>query len=69
MRRVEALPNGALPSRHRGDVRLHRGVAVRLCDLRVAAREEDDRLAFSQLDRLTSPAPGLAFAPAFGFLD
>jgi hypothetical protein len=27
----------ALPARHRGDVRLHRGVSVRLRDLRVAA--------------------------------
>ena len=39
--RVEALPEVALPARHRGDVRLHRGVAVGLRDLRVAAREED----------------------------
>ena len=50
--RVEALPEVALPARHRGDVRLHRGVSVRLRDLRVAAREEDDLLAFSHLDRL-----------------
>jgi hypothetical protein len=28
--RVEALPEVALPARHPGDVRLHRGVAVRL---------------------------------------
>src|SRR4029434_1915486 len=50
--RVEALPEVALPARHRGDVRLHRGIAVRLRDLRVATREEYDLLAFSQLDRL-----------------
>ena len=35
--RVEALPEVALPARHPGDVRLHRGVAVRLRDARVTA--------------------------------
>src|SRR5207237_3637134 len=51
--RVEALPEVALPARHPGYVRLHRGVAVRLRDARVAAREDDgDLLAFSHLDRL-----------------
>src|SRR6202140_2664554 len=51
--RVEALPEVALPTRHPGYVRLHRGVAVRLRDARVAAREDDgDLLAFSHLDRL-----------------
>src|SRR2546427_766676 len=35
--RVEPAPDVALPARHRGDVRLHRGVAVGLCDLRIAA--------------------------------
>src|SRR5215510_11304337 len=48
--RVEALPEVALPARHCGDVRLHRSFAVRLRDLRVAAREEDDLLALSHLD-------------------
>ena len=43
--RVEAAPDVALPAGHRGDVGLHRGVAVGLGDLRVAAGEEDDLLA------------------------
>jgi hypothetical protein len=34
---VEAAPDVALPARHRGDVRLHWGVAVGLRDLRIAA--------------------------------
>ena len=38
--RVEAAPDVALPARHGGEVGLHRGVAVALGDLRVAAREE-----------------------------
>src|SRR5262249_50044282 len=49
--RVDALPELALPSRHRGDVRLHRGVAVSLRDAWVATRE-DGLLAFAPLDRL-----------------
>src|SRR5229473_760325 len=64
--RVEAFPEVALPTRHRGDVRLHRGVAIRLRDLRVAAREEDgDLLAFSHLDRVGLPRTWLGLAPAF----
>src|SRR5438132_7355289 len=51
--RVEPAPDVVLPARHPDDVRLHRGVAVRLRDLRVDARENDgDLLAFSHLDRL-----------------
>src|SRR5215208_4388559 len=46
--RVEAAPDGSFPARHGRDVRLHGAVAVRLCDLRVAAREEPRR-------RLTCP--------------
>src|SRR5262245_5593727 len=38
--RIEPTPHGALPARHGCDVSLHRGVAVTLCDLRVAAGEE-----------------------------
>src|SRR5262245_53960301 len=38
--RIEAAPDVAFPARHRGDVRLHRGIAVGLRDLRVAAGEE-----------------------------
>ena len=38
--RVEAAPDVAFPARHGGDVGLHRGVAVALRDLRVAAREK-----------------------------
>src|SRR3981189_1383525 len=38
--RVEAAPDLAFPARHGRDVGLHRGVAVRLPDLRVAACEE-----------------------------
>ena len=38
--RVEAAPDVALPARHGGDVRLHRGVAIALGDLRVAAGEK-----------------------------
>src|SRR5258706_6338036 len=50
--RVQAPPEIALPARHPGDIRLHRGIAVRLCDARVAAREDDgDLLAVSHLDR------------------
>src|SRR5207248_818596 len=50
--RVEALSYVALPARHRGDVSLHRSVAVRLRDLRIATRKEDEVFAFSRLDRL-----------------
>src|SRR5262249_41022098 len=39
--RVEATPDVAFPARHGRDVGLHRGVAVGLRDLRVAAGEED----------------------------
>jgi hypothetical protein len=42
--RVEPAPDIALPARHRGDVRLHRGVAVGLRDLRIAAGQECHRL-------------------------
>ncbi len=35
--RVEPAPDVPLPARHPGDVRLHRGVAVGLRDLRIAA--------------------------------
>src|SRR5207244_11465976 len=38
--RVEAAPDVAFPARHGRDVSLHRGVAVGLRDLRVAACEE-----------------------------
>ena len=38
--RVEAAPDVAFPARHGGDVGLHRGIAVALRDLRVAAREK-----------------------------
>ena len=55
--RVEAAPHVAFPARHGRNVSLHRGVAVALRDLRVAACEEDGDFL-----------PGLAFAPAFGFL-
>src|SRR5712672_110356 len=47
--RVEAPPEDALPARHPGDVRLHRGLAVRFRDARVAVREDGDLLAFSYL--------------------
>src|SRR5262249_7783861 len=64
--RVEALPNVALPAGYRGDVRLNRSIAVRLRDLRVAAREEDgDLLAFSHLDRLGLPRPWLGLRACF----
>src|SRR5262245_61434791 len=39
-KRVEAAPDVAFPARHGRDVGLHGGVAVGLCDLRVAACEE-----------------------------
>lgn len=42
--RVETLPNVALPAGHRVDIRLHRGVAVGLRDLRVAAGKQSHRL-------------------------
>src|SRR5512145_2246868 len=72
-KRVEAFPQIALPAGHRCDVRLNRGVAVRLRDLRVAAREENDRglLAFSRHDRLGLsrtclwPGLGLGGRPAW----
>ena len=35
--RIEALAEGVLPAGHRGDICLHRGVAIALRDLRVAA--------------------------------
>jgi hypothetical protein len=50
--RVEALSEGAFPARHRGDVGLHRLIAVAFRDLRIAAREKGDLLRFSRLDRL-----------------
>src|SRR5262245_11305567 len=62
--RVEALPEVALPARHRGDVGLHRRVALRLRDLRIAAREQDDLLAFSHVDRLDSARTRLGRALA-----
>src|SRR5688572_5592147 len=56
--RVEALPDVALPARHRRDVGLHRGVAVRLRDLRIAAREEDDAALLTSHLRLRAwPGP------------
>ena len=58
---VEALADVALPARHRGDERLHRGVAIPFRDLRVAAREEDD-LALSRLLDAGARARGFAFA-------
>src|SRR5262249_24882411 len=38
--RVEAASDVAFPARHGRDIGLHRGVAVGLCDLRVAAGEQ-----------------------------
>src|SRR5262249_14553700 len=64
--RVEALAEVALPARHRGDVRQHRGVAITLGDTRVAARE-DDLLAFSCLDRLGATRTWLGYGLGLGF--
>src|SRR5262245_4614399 len=59
--RIEVLPDVSLPARHRCDVRLHRSVAVRLCDLRVAARQEDNFLVFSHLSWLDPARIWLGF--------
>jgi hypothetical protein len=42
--RVQSFPEVALPAWHRGDVRLHRGVAVGLRNLWIAACKEFHRL-------------------------
>src|SRR5262245_3738841 len=65
--RVEAPAEVALPARHRGDVRLHRRVALAFRDLRVAARQEHDLLGGS-LARLAHDRRAFRFGATRGFL-